>query len=224
MILTIPLMLLFFRGMKHYYDRQAYLTRWCHPLELDNNHPPVVVLPLIRWNQMASRALRFAVRMSGEIIAVHLSDLEGDPTEDETDQLRRQWAHLVDAPAESAGLPLPRLHVIHSPYRRFLEPLVHFVQRLEHEYPDRIVAVVIPELMLTGWWHWFLHNRRAARLKSALMHRCGSRVVVVAMPFHLHDTRLPTPAWIAASNPVAEPSGAAEAPSRAAEPASVAKA
>jgi amino acid transporter len=209
-ILAIPILLLFFRGMKHHYDRRAYLTRWCQPLALDNNHPPIVVLPLIRWNQMASRALRFGVRISAEIIAVHLSELEGDPTEDETAQLRRQWAHLVHAPAESAGLtPPPRLHVIHSRYRRFLEPLVRFVQRLEHEYPDRVVAVVIPELVLTSWWHWFLHNRRAARLKSALMHRCGSRVVVVAMPFHLHDTRLPTPVPAAELHPAVQPSATA---------------
>ena len=125
MIVAIPTLILIFRSMKHYYDRQKYLTAWCHPLELQNNNqPPVVVLPLLRWNQMASRAMCFGARLSSDLIAVHLSDLDGDPTEEDTIELRRLWAKLVHEPAESAGMtPPPKLHVIHSRFWQFLDPL-----------------------------------------------------------------------------------------------------
>jgi hypothetical protein len=78
--------------------------------------------------------------------------------------------------------------MINSRFRRFLDPIVHYVQRLEHDHPDRRIAVIVTELVHSNWWHWLLHNRRAAWLKAALLQRCGSNVVVIAMPFHLQDS------------------------------------
>ena len=58
--------------------------------------------------------------------------------------------------------------MIHSRYRNLIRPIKHFVAHLEKEHPDRQVAVIIPELVKTTWWHYILHNRRAAQLRSAL--------------------------------------------------------
>ena len=52
--------------------------------------------------------------------------------------------------------------MIHSRYRNLIRPIKHFVAHLEKEHPDRQVAVIIPELVKTTWWHYILHNRRAA--------------------------------------------------------------
>src|SRR5262249_47027542 len=80
-------------------------------------------------------------------------------------------------------VPSPRLHVIHSRYRNLNRPIRHFVERIEKEHPDRQVAVIIPELVKTSWWHYLLHNRRAARLRWALVSLGHPRIAVITLPW-----------------------------------------
>ena len=49
--------------------------------------------------------------------------------------------------------------------------------------PSLDEMVVLPELVYSRWWHQFLHNQTALRLKPALLFRPGT--VVVNVPFHL---------------------------------------
>jgi hypothetical protein len=52
--------------------------------------------------------------------------------------------------------------------------------------------VVIPELVYSRWWHQFLHNQTALRLKAALLFRPGT--VVVNVPYHLREETAEGPA------------------------------
>ena len=45
--------------------------------------------------------------------------------------------------------------------------------------------VVLPEMVYGRWWHQFLHNQTALRLKAALLFRPGT--VVVNVPYHLAE-------------------------------------
>jgi hypothetical protein len=76
--------------------------------------------------------------------------------------------------------------VIHSRYRNLIRPIKHFVAHLEKEHPDRQVAVIIPELVKTTWWHYILHNRRAAQLRSALLALGHPRIAVITLPWRMH--------------------------------------
>ena len=75
------------------------------------------------------------------------------------------------APAKEKGIEPPRLKIITSPYRRFLQPLLDYVQEVKKEKPDRLIAVVIPELVQTHWYEYLLHNQRATFLKVRLFLR-----------------------------------------------------
>ena len=80
--------------------------------------------------------------------------------------------------------------MIHSRYRNLIRPIKRFVELLEKEHPHRQVAVIIPELVKTTWWHYILHNRRAVQLRRALLALGHPRIAVITLPWrmhHLHD-------------------------------------
>lgn len=184
-LLAIPLLILLFKVIHGYYarvDRELWEPR---PLELDKNDPPVVVIPTESWNRLTRKALRFAMLLSPGVIAVHLSELEGEDAKEETRTLWERWEVDVQQPARQAGLPMPRLVFLNSPYREFLDPLLGFLEEVQREFPDRTIAVVVPELIKDRWWQYVLHNRRARLLRMALLRRGGERVVVIGVPWHL---------------------------------------
>lgn len=155
-----------------------------HPLPLRAQalQPPVVIVPLETLNRVARRALEFAVLLSNEIIAVHIS-VEGDDKE----HLKRLWKDNIEAPARAAGLAVPRLVIIDSPYRRVHEPIIDFVEKTKREKPDRLIAVVIPELENPRWYEALLHNVFGAALKTMLSVRADNRVAVIYVPWRLRD-------------------------------------
>jgi hypothetical protein len=101
--------------------------------------------------------------------------------------MRDQWRDEVEAPAERAGVPCPKLKIVQSPYRSFLDPLLKQIDEFKEQFPERKIAVVVPEVVETKWWEWLLHRRKPARLRSALIKRGDKRVVVVSVPWYIED-------------------------------------
>ena len=52
---------------------------------------------------------------------------------------------------------------------------------------ERQIAVLIPELVESRWYHYFLHNHRAQGLKALLLFYGGQRVMVINVPWYLSD-------------------------------------
>ena len=63
------------------------------------------------------------------------------------DELQTHWSRFVEAPTARAGLPVPQLVVLDSPYRRTLNPILNYVLEVRDRHPDRQIAVLIPELV-----------------------------------------------------------------------------
>jgi hypothetical protein len=51
--------------------------------------------------------------------------------------------------------------------------------------PNRLIAIVSPELIKLHWWEHLLHNHRALRLRRALLKHGGARVIVVDIPWYM---------------------------------------
>jgi amino acid transporter len=190
-LLAIPLLILLFKSVRRYYERVDRELWRPGPLDLAVNDPPVVVIPTEAWNRLTKKALRFAMMLSSEVVAVHLSALEGEDAEKESEALTEQWSADVEQPAREARLPLPRLVCLRTPYRKFLDPLLGFLEKVKAEHPGRTVAVVVPELIKNHWWQWALHSRRARRLRIALLRQGGARTVVIGVPWHLESDEPP---------------------------------
>ena len=148
-------------------------------LELQGLGRPLVVVPVLVWNQVTEKGLRFALNLSSEVLAVHIQ------CEKDTTDIGHLWNRYVEEPARRAGLDPPRLVVLPSPYRFVISPILDYVLQLERDYPDRHIAVLIPELVERHWYHSFLHNQRAELLRALLLAKSSQRTILVDVPWHL---------------------------------------
>ncbi|WP_437684195.1 APC family permease [Sorangium sp. So ce131] len=171
-----------FRGVRRHYDRLDAEVRTHEPLDLSPPPPPLVVVPVRRWDLVTQNGLRFALQLSPDVYALQV--LLDDPR---VEDLSREWPALVEEPAKQKGLTPPRLVVVRSRYRRLFRPLLRFVATVARAHPDRKVAVVVPEVVESRWYHYLLHNHTATILKWLLLFRGGKGVVIVNTPFYLHD-------------------------------------
>jgi amino acid transporter len=180
-VVLAPAILMAFAGVRRHYRRASRQLACLHPLDVADLEPPIVVVPVGSWNLLTEKALRFALGVSPEILAVHVEE-----SEEKEQALREQWQQQVEEPARRQGLPAPRLVMLPSPYRRFFGPLIEYVERLESEHPTRKVAIVIPELVERRWWEALLHNHRAEVLKARLLLRNDQRIVLINIPWYLN--------------------------------------
>jgi len=173
---------LFWKIKRHY----EFIAREVeHPAKLQTGklRPPVVIMPIDSWNRVTERALRFGLEMSDDITALHVACGK----ESDSESLQETWAEKVEKPARAANATVPRLEIIHSPYRQIYEPILKFVQKKEQENKDRLVAVVIPELVEPHWYERLLHNIRGAGLRALLFLQGDRRTVVITTPWYLRD-------------------------------------
>ena len=177
--LLIPAMLILMSYVRRHYHRVFLELRTATPLELANFAPPFVIVPLQTWNHLAEKSLRFAMKISPCVQGLHVDCGEG------AEILRDEWKRFVEEPVRQAGLPIPPLVVLPSPYRLILAPIVEYVLKLEQDYPNQQIAVLVPELVERHFYHYFLHNKRASLLKTLLLLRGNQRIVLINVPWYL---------------------------------------
>lgn len=183
-------MVLLFTQVRRHYDFIARATATDDTLELGPQAPPIVVVPMRRWDAISLKALRLAVTLSPDVFVIQITT--GDRA---VDDLAARWSELVRTPAAEQQLPQPRLIVRRSEYRRLLEPLVDAVLELAQRDTARAIAVVIPELIEPRWYQQLLHGHTAALLKHELRARGEPRVVIINTPWYLRDW-LPERRWL----------------------------
>jgi amino acid transporter len=178
--LLIPLLILAMTMAHRHYQRVAREIAEPKPLRVDNLRPPLIIIPLDRWSRLTEKALRFALSMSPDIIAVHVDS-------DDTDikSICDDWEHKVAAPLRAAGMKVPQLVRLKSPYRFVLAPVVDFILEKEKELGNRQIAVLVPEMVVRHWWENLLHNQRANVLKLMLLLKGTERILVINIPWYL---------------------------------------
>ncbi|HLW68379.1 MAG TPA: APC family permease [Gemmataceae bacterium] len=179
MMVLIPALLILFLGVKRHYRSVARELATTAPLDTRNLVPPVALLPILGWNAIARKALRFAMKISPDVYALHIA---GD--EKTMDELEDTWAQRAQEPAKAAGLPPPKLIVVYSPYRELYQPLKQTVADLQSAHPLRDIAVIVPELVTTRWYQLLLHNHAAAIIKAYLLFSGFRRVFVINVPWY----------------------------------------
>ncbi len=177
-MLLIPALLLLMYAVHRHYEHVSQEMADSSPLDLTHFHPAMVVVPLERWSAVTKKALTFALSISPDVIGLHV-DCEW------TDHLKKQWQDFVEKPVQEIGLSAPRLVVLPSPYRYVSSPIVEYVLGLQKKDPERQLAVLIPELVERHWYYHFLHNQRAAVLKTLLYVRGSQKIAVVNVPWYI---------------------------------------
>jgi hypothetical protein len=180
MILLIPGLLAVFIGVRAHYWTVAREVASTEPLDAKGLEPPLVLLPVRGWSAITRKALRFALKISPDVYALHVADDERTLVE-----LEDTWEHRVREPAAVAGLKPPKLFVVYSPYRKLFGPLKQVVMDLQKAHPGRDLAVIVPEVVRTRWYHYLLHNQTATVIKAYLLFSGFRRVVVINVPWYL---------------------------------------
>jgi amino acid transporter len=177
--ILVPALIIIMSAVKRHYDRVAREIAVDCPMRVANLVEPLVIVPLDRWSRITEKGLRFALKISDQVQAVHVD------AEDCCDEVKQMWQQNVVAPLRAAGNVVPELVVVTSPYRFVVTPLVEYIQKVEREHPDRQIAVLVPELVVKHWWQTPLHNQRAQLLKLLLLVSGNPRVMVINIPWYL---------------------------------------
>jgi hypothetical protein len=177
--IMVPALMMLMIAVKRHYDGVARELACDAPMRIENLNEPLIIIPMDRWSRMSEKALRFAMKLSDEVQAVHVD------AEECYEEVRRMWDHNVAEPFREAGRVAPQLVLIESPYRFILGPLVDYILKVESECPNRQVAVLVPELVVRRWWQAPLHNQRAEVLKLLLLMRGNQRIMVINIPWYL---------------------------------------
>jgi hypothetical protein len=180
-ILVIPAFLIAMAFVRRHYHSVAVETSSATPLELSDLSPPLIILPIQNWNHIVKKALRFALKISPFIQAVHVDCGEGSGA------FRQEWCRYVEQPTQQAGVAKPQLVVLDSPYRLILAPIVDYVLEAEQAFPNQQIAVLIPELVQRRWYHHLFHNKRASVLKALLLLKGNQRIIVINVPWYLES-------------------------------------
>jgi amino acid transporter len=115
------------------------------------------------------RAVNYAESLNAhDVRAVFLAT---DP--EEGPDVLREWAER--------GIDV-RLDVVEAPFRDLGPPLLAEVRRVTAD-PGTVATVVIPEFLVTRWWHRLLHNNRALFIKRLLLFE--PRVILSSVPYQL---------------------------------------
>jgi amino acid transporter len=139
--ILVPALIITMSAVKRHYDRVAREIAVDCPMRVENLVEPLVILPLDRWSRITEKGLRFALKISDEVQAVHVD------AEECCDEVQQMWRHNVAAPLRASGRTVPELVLLSSPYRFVIMPLVEHILKIEHDHPDRQIAVLVP-----SWW------------------------------------------------------------------------
>jgi amino acid transporter len=177
-MLLIPALLWLMYAVHRHYQRVSQEVSDSSPLDLTHFRAAMVVVPIERWSAVAKKAIGFALSISPDVIGLHVNC-------EWTDQLKKEWQDFVEKPVQEMGLAAPRLVILDNPYRYVSSPIVDYVLDLQKKDPDRQMAVLIPELVERHWYYYFLHNQRAAVLKTLLYVRGSQKIAVVNVPWYI---------------------------------------
>jgi amino acid transporter len=169
-VALIPLIVLIFLGIHRHYANARARGQAQIPIT-PGDVKPLAVIPIGDLTDVQLQSLALARRLADRVVAVFISD---DPAKIE--EMRRKWA--------AWGNHVP-LEVIESPYRSIIRPFLAYLDAVQAQNENATLMVILPEMVYSRWWHQFLHNQTALRLKAALLFRPGT--VVVNVPYHLRD-------------------------------------
>jgi hypothetical protein len=175
-VILIPMLLLFMTRVRHHYERVAEEVALKNGMVLSarNLTPPIVIVPVDRWNAATAKAMRFAMTLSPDVQAVHVTC--------DADEDKPEWQWAEDEPN---GVRVPKLVTLPSPYRQIMHPIVEYVLKVEKENKDRTVAVVIATMVERHWYHYFLHNQRGEFLTALLLVNGDQRINIINVPWYL---------------------------------------
>jgi amino acid transporter len=178
-VIVLPLLFILMFSINRHYSRIAREVAVSGPVRLERPREMIAVVPIDHLNVLAERALQVAYGLSQNIHVLHIQEEHSDR------DFASEWRLDVQPSIDRAGLPEPNLVILKSPYRKVITPILNYIWKLEGKNPENLIAVLIPQLVESRWYYSFLHNRRAAILKTVLLLKGRNRILIVNVPWNL---------------------------------------
>ena len=180
-MVLIPLLVGMMLFVRSQYDGQSHDLEVRDDLVFERPHREQrVIIPVNGINRAVVQAVMFGKSLASDasmLQAVYVTtDLE------EAELLRVRWDRQLP------GVPLV---IVESPYRALVNPVVTYLDVLDHAWPPGKEApttiVVLPEYVARRWWDRLLYNQAAKRLKAALVGR--EHTVIADVPYRRSGTQ-----------------------------------
>ncbi len=165
----IPLITLTFLAIHRHYQRVREAIS-LQPGDLDEMVRHTVVVLVASPTRPAVHGIRYAQAMRPD----HLFALMVLSDGEDRAGIEQAWVDL--------GLDVP-LEIIEDEYRDLTNPIAAYLDRTDARWADDTLTVVIPEVVVHGWWENLLHNQSALMLKARLLYRRNT--VVTSVPWHV---------------------------------------
>jgi len=174
-VLAVPFLVFFFRGINHHYDNvaESLSTRDLELADVTRPVANVLIVPVADVHRGTLYALQFAKTFSNDVRAVSIIT-----SEESAERLQRRWNRFPEITKDV------NLISIDYEYRDILAPLVEYIEGVcRDEFPGEVVTVVIPEFVPESIGSQFLHNQTANFLRFRL--RGHRNVAVIDVPYHI---------------------------------------
>ena len=162
--------------IRRHYDRvaeQLKLTVNEKPKDISYiTHKQYVIVPIDTLNKSFLKALNYARTISENVIVFHISI-----DEEVTKKLQVKWEEY------NVGIPMV---IKQSPYRYLLTLICDYIDSEEYAAgPSDTVTVVLPQFVITKWWHNILHNQTSLFMRSKLMR--NRNIAVITVPYIIEE-------------------------------------
>ena len=185
MVIVLPLLFILMLSINRHYLRIGQEVAVSGPIQLERPCQMIAVIPIEHLNILAEKALQVAYGLSQNVYILHIEEERSDR------DFSAEWRLDVQPSIGRSGLPAPALVILKSPYRKVIAPILNYVWQLEAKNPKKSIAVLIPQLVESRWYYSFLHNRRAAILRTVLLLKGRNRIVIINVPWNL-EIELPS--------------------------------
>ena len=168
-IIIIPALVVMFTIInRHYISLAGRLSLDRYGSPPPRIHRNRVLLPIGGVHRGTLEALRYAHTLSDDITAVHISI-----NPDESERVRIKWEQWGDG---------VRLVIVESSYRRFMEPLVDYIDEIyKKRQPNEVITIIVPQFVSTKKWTNILHTNTAQALRNELLFY--KNIVVTNVPY-----------------------------------------
>ena len=174
-LIITPLLMGLFKIINRHYRHIASrlsLDHYTEPAPHVTRHR--VIMPVSGVHQGTLEGLRYARMLSHDVTAVHVSI---DPVE--TEKLQKKWNTWGDG---------VRLLILDSPYRLFIEPLLHYVDEiLAQRQSNEVITIVVPQFVAGSPLENALHMNTAEMLRRELLNTAG--IVITDVPYQVSEKK-----------------------------------
>ncbi|MGG2057521.1 APC family permease [Lysinibacillus pakistanensis] len=167
----LPIIILMFHRIKHHYQAVGEQLRLVDQ-ELPIIEGNVFIVPVAGITKVVENTLHYAQSLNvDKIIAFYVAFDQADAK-----AFEEKW---------KVWQPTIRLVTYYSPYRSITQPLMKFIDKVEHQClkTGHQVTVVIPQFLPKKGWHHILHNQSSLLIRASLLFH--KNVVIMTVPFHL---------------------------------------